>query len=955
MPPTKEHFEKIERILDRRINNLACRTEVKRNKIDNIPVPKFGSFLAGQSDSPLHLSPLQSGVGSKSPIAPIPPPPPGEFSSLQLLGSPRNSPRERSPASSIPPPPGSPRCELSPRLGPIPISPRSGPIPSSPRSGLIPSSPTFAPPQPPQFPSHISVSRPTAAPAVEIKGSEKKESDACEVYSLRRMCEIYQQMSRKNLIYIGLRFDTTIVTKEYPIPSGRMSQHSRRGGKNEPRELYRDNRGPDVRFKSDQPSLMRISHKSKSLEQSSLATRAELDTMAEARTTLNKLAVENFETLAKKLDQLMNKKLNTLEQLQNFVAQIIETAVEQIDASDLYSDLCVVLCAVSPKYDQKFWSGKYGEEKTDFKRELLKKSQETFEKIKTQTTLMLSQELKDTLSEEDQEIELVKRKSRTLGTMRFLGQLIFRQVISVAILVLIVEDLLKDARPEEHHVNCIVEVYATVGEFLKGRSMKPENKKKMEATFDKLEGIMNDSTYSQKTRFMIMNLMDLRNKGWKKSLAEVASTREKIKEGSNVKETSIQGRRRAQPYDDYFDEHAKMFEKKKREDKPTKQLMPTFKIQEEPESSEIELRITPSPSMETPQKTPDVVEVKEPKKTVTWAVKKSEGIRMAIEYFFDDEDDISMIKDIENLSLVGEDLEEATLEIMHWMFNSGSAKEKMKISKALGILCGQNHLPVICAVMFLCSNEASDKFDEVAEEFPLYYKSYASLLAEILARSYVMDALAEPTGLSPIMAAISCIKIPKGQSMKVSVEVVRQLDTLEELNDVFTEKTERSLLTSHAKVAFAVAMKRILGTKTVIEYLSDICSELKMELSGFEYFAAKFSEILLSEDDVSDETDNFGESLETEIWTGLLYAILITTLSELLNQEPRKFTCSCSPRDLCRLVQRDSLLACLSKTKKHVRCCDKLKVKSVNNSMGTQYFRNQIEVLNNWIEENDWK
>merc|ERR1719161_3145717 len=159
--------------------------------------------------------------------------------------------------------------------------------------------------------------------------------------------------------------------------------------------------------------------------EASAAEDPEVAVVRQARGILNKLTDTNFETLYK---QLVGCGICSSTQLEALIMEIFEKATAQHGFLPMYVEICVRL---NSHFEKEPIEG------ADFRKVLVGACQRTFEK-----TLRFQPEVDKNLSYEDRyEIEL-KFKTRMLGNIRFVGELLVRKLLAGKVLLAVSEELL---------------------------------------------------------------------------------------------------------------------------------------------------------------------------------------------------------------------------------------------------------------------------------------------------------------------------------------------------------------------------------------------------------------------------------------------------------------------------------------------------------------------------------
>eukprot|EP01056_Protomagalhaensia_sp_Gyna25_P005877 Protomagalhaensia_sp_Gyna_25__5876@NODE_886_length_2460_cov_12_719124_g699_i0_p1_GENE_NODE_886_length_2460_cov_12_719124_g699_i0NODE_886_length_2460_cov_12_719124_g699_i0_p1_ORF_typecomplete_len388_score57_10MIF4G/PF02854_19/3_2e26MIF4G/PF02854_19/1_3e02TetR_C_28/PF17937_1/1_8e04TetR_C_28/PF17937_1/5_6e03TetR_C_28/PF17937_1/0_28_NODE_886_length_2460_cov_12_719124_g699_i0691166 len=174
--------------------------------------------------------------------------------------------------------------------------------------------------------------------------------------------------------------------------------------------------------------------------------------------------------------------------------------------------------------------------------------------MKDFANLELSVEEKKDMTEEDIENERVKRKARTLGNMRFIGELNLRRVVAHTALLVIVSKLLDgDPFPPAHVVECVCELLTTVGYHL-DNSEKESEREALDKVFDSLRVFHDKRVYESRIDFKIQNLLELRESHWTTEFGFVdkANTLSSIRDSpSQNNSVQVIGREMDYPYKDF--------------------------------------------------------------------------------------------------------------------------------------------------------------------------------------------------------------------------------------------------------------------------------------------------------------------------------------------------------------------------------------------------------------------
>lgn len=216
----------------------------------------------------------------------------------------------------------------------------------------------------------------------------------------------------------------------------------------------------------------------------------------QARGILNKLTDANFERL---YTQLVECGIRSATQLEAVIMEIFEKATTQHGFLPMYVELCVRL---------KSHFEKEPIEGADFRKLLVAACQRTFEQnIQTQPKVDTN------LCYEDRyEVEL-KFKTRMLGNLRFVGELLVRKLLAGKILLAVSEELLSIG--DGASIEAAAALLTVAGPAFDRKSwvFLP----RLHAIFTMMRCISKDKAIPMRVRCILKDLIDLREAGWQKN------------------------------------------------------------------------------------------------------------------------------------------------------------------------------------------------------------------------------------------------------------------------------------------------------------------------------------------------------------------------------------------------------------------------------------------------------
>lgn len=299
-----------------------------------------------------------------------------------------------------------------------------------------------------------------------------------------------------------------------PMPMGRdqrgpPGRDQGRGGASGMRDRGGPPRGGGGR---GQPSYQLISGPVKPLDRSDNAfdpgknqsQTAQDKVMKDARSTLNKLTLTNFDKLSIQIAMLDIKESH---ELRGLVGIIFDKALEEGHFCEMYAMLCNAIKDKMPEFQEDDpVLGETKLKKVTFKRCLLNKCQEEFERADRydETT---DQEVAG-MNDAAKAAKSRRVRIRMLGNVKFIGELFRQEILNEKIMHDCVKRLLSSK--DQDTIECLCKLMATIGKQLD----RKEAKHYMDYYFEQMQVMANESTV-QRLKFMILDTLDLRkNRRW---------------------------------------------------------------------------------------------------------------------------------------------------------------------------------------------------------------------------------------------------------------------------------------------------------------------------------------------------------------------------------------------------------------------------------------------------------
>ncbi|XP_071741492.1 eukaryotic translation initiation factor 4G-like isoform X2 [Rutidosis leptorrhynchoides] len=223
---------------------------------------------------------------------------------------------------------------------------------------------------------------------------------------------------------------------------------------------------------------------------------------------LNKLTPQNFEKLFEQVKQVNIDNSNTLS---GVIGQIFDKALMEPTFVEMYANFCARLSMELPDFTGE------NKEKVTFKRLLLNKCQEEFERgVREEEEANRTEEegeVKQT--DEEREEKRVKARRRMLGNIRLIGELYKKKMLTERIMHECIKKLLGQGQgqhqnPDEEDIEALCKLMSTIGEMID----HPRAKEHMDYYFDMMLKLSNNMDLSSRLRFMLKDAIDLRKNKW---------------------------------------------------------------------------------------------------------------------------------------------------------------------------------------------------------------------------------------------------------------------------------------------------------------------------------------------------------------------------------------------------------------------------------------------------------
>ncbi|ESO10889.1 hypothetical protein HELRODRAFT_134359, partial [Helobdella robusta] len=226
------------------------------------------------------------------------------------------------------------------------------------------------------------------------------------------------------------------------------------------------------------------------------------------RSILNKLTPQNFEALLKQIHEL---EINTEDKLSGCIKIVFEKAISEPNFCEAYAKMaCNISTLKVPCKDNPH-------DALSFRRLLLNRCQTEFEKDRSdEIELEKRQKEIEECQQDDKRKQLIlekeemvtKARRRSLGNIRFIGELFKMKMLTEKIMFECLTKLIKAT--DEDSIECLCWLLRTIGKDLDS----DRNKKHLDAFFSEIVKKSKSKGVSPRTKFMLQDIIELRSNNW---------------------------------------------------------------------------------------------------------------------------------------------------------------------------------------------------------------------------------------------------------------------------------------------------------------------------------------------------------------------------------------------------------------------------------------------------------
>ncbi|KAM8788671.1 eukaryotic translation initiation factor 4 gamma 3 isoform 29-T29 [Rhynchonycteris naso] len=311
------------------------------------------------------------------------------------------------------------------------------------------------------------------------------------------------------------------------------TRRSQPGQRREPRKIITVSVKEDVHLKKAENAWKPSQKRDSQAEDPEHIKTQEL--FRKVRSILNKLTPQMFNQLMKQVSGLT---VDTEERLKGVIDLVFEKAIDEPSFSVAYANMC--RCLVTLKVPMADKPGNT----VNFRKLLLNRCQKEFEKDKADDDVFekKQKELEAASAPEERtrlhdELEEAKDKARrrSIGNIKFIGELFKLKMLTEAIMHDCVVKLLKNH--DEESLECLCRLLTTIGKDLDFEKAKP----RMDQYFNQMEKIVKERKTSSRIRFMLQDVIDLRLSNWVSRRADQGpKTIEQIHKEAKIEEQEEQ-------------------------------------------------------------------------------------------------------------------------------------------------------------------------------------------------------------------------------------------------------------------------------------------------------------------------------------------------------------------------------------------------------------------------------
>eukprot|EP01012_Entosiphon_sulcatum_P028503 TRINITY_DN3449_c0_g1_i3.p1 TRINITY_DN3449_c0_g1~~TRINITY_DN3449_c0_g1_i3.p1 ORF type:complete len:774 (+),score=185.19 TRINITY_DN3449_c0_g1_i3:302-2623(+) len=226
---------------------------------------------------------------------------------------------------------------------------------------------------------------------------------------------------------------------------------------------------------------------------------------------LNRITPATYESLFDQLcATLATDKIDVMNSLEKIISIIFETALDQINYSSMYANICHDLCKRTQ--DQKQAGNDNDVTLQAFRRNLLTRCQQRFEEGCKHEVAPIPEEATDDEKESLKRKEF-KYRQASIGNIKFISELFRRTLLSEKIMHAVIKQLLLTTNHTDASNVDLLEVLCTLLTSVGQRLDRPAAREFMDHYFEVMHKISSEHPVSR-IRFLVLDVIELRKAGW---------------------------------------------------------------------------------------------------------------------------------------------------------------------------------------------------------------------------------------------------------------------------------------------------------------------------------------------------------------------------------------------------------------------------------------------------------
>ncbi|XP_029687531.1 eukaryotic translation initiation factor 4 gamma 1-like isoform X2 [Takifugu rubripes] len=354
----------------------------------------------------------------------------------------------------------------------------------------------------------VSMHRPEGLPSISDVVLDKVNKTPLRPADPARLMNVGPDFTPSYLGNLGSR---SVGGPRGPPPGPRRSQQ---GQRKEPRKIISSmSLNDDVQLSKAENAWKPSSKKSarsraaEDAEEDGLEQSRTHEVLKQLRSILNKLTPQKFQALIQQVKEL---KIDTEDRLKGAIDLIFEKAILEPNFSVAYANMCRCLIGLRVNTEKPGAT-------VNFRKLLLNRCQkeferdqdddEIFERKQKELDAAKAGDERDRLKAELDEAKDQARR-RSLGNIKFIGELFKLKMLTEAIMHDCVVKLLKNH--DEESLECLCRLLSTIGKDLDFEKAKP----RMDQYFNQMDKIIKERKTSSRIRFMLQDVLDLRKNNW---------------------------------------------------------------------------------------------------------------------------------------------------------------------------------------------------------------------------------------------------------------------------------------------------------------------------------------------------------------------------------------------------------------------------------------------------------